>query len=146
MNLTKAIAIARALGGSSGSGGGAGVVKMTSGSVSFAENFDVTYPNYYAVEHGLGALPDLIFFTQDAHTPTEGSNYLVSGVLYRISDDGTYRYQVYKGSSKGRNSIKSGSVGAPTEDVFYMGHINNASATTMYPNHSYIWYAFKWEE
>lgn len=131
-------------GGSSGSGGG---FKMTSGSVSFADNLDITAPNYYAVEHGLGAAPDLIFFTQDANNPTGGSNHLKSGIVYRAPDTGVYRYQVFMGNyDRSFNNMPSNSVALPTDKVFYMGYFHSTSTVTMCTYDPYIWYAFKWEE
>ena len=130
-------------GGSSGSGG----VKMATGTLSVAEEIDVTHPNYYQVKHGLGELPKLIVFQDANRSPIGGTSTPLAAMVMREYQPETSYIYIGVGYNKSDNSyIGEGLEGFPTDDVFFVGRLNKGTTTTLLSGHTYVWYAFCWED
>ena len=50
-------------------GGGASDVKIAYGTFTPTEQLDITHPNYYTIEHGLGVVPTIVVVVQNHNSP-----------------------------------------------------------------------------
>ena len=130
-------------GGSSGSGG----VKMTTGTLSVAEEIDITSPNFYQVKHGLGELPKLIVFQDASKMPIGGTSSPLAVMVMRKYQEGEGYVHINVGYNNAGSSYRTeDSRGYPTDDAFFVGRFGVTTTTTLLSGHTYVWYAFCWED
>lgn len=116
-----------------------GDIKMTTGSFTFTEDKDVTHPNYYLVEHGLGVTPEIVIIMQEDNYPTFMQNAFIGYCTYKYWMLGIY------GAGGSSTETKAGyfSISSTfTTNTFEVGKVGSTASCYIQANKKFTWFAF----
>lgn len=123
-----------------------GDVQMETGTFQVAEETDITYPNYYAVSHGLGVAPDMIVVVPDYNYPHYTKTGIFTGlVMYRYMKNSGYRRLFVCGPNVGAGTNDKNFAGSPTDTTLYVGNIGSTAAAKLTSDYGFKWWAIKWK-
>lgn len=119
--------------------GGGRDVKIAYGTFTPTEQLDVTHPNYYTIEHGLGVVPTIVVVAQSNNYPTMDLISLITVKPYSTSTN-IRAFSYYGDTNRFNKVFCSESDSKHDNNVIRIGCLG-AVTTCKLSTNGYIWVA-----